>query len=491
MPGIKSILKQSSIYSTTQVLLLMFSLITFPIFTRLLSKEEYGLLNIVTITLTMVTLLCSGDLKDAILRFYGECEGKDEIRILISNTFTGSLLISMVGYLLSVVAAFVLFELRLIPNNVFKIIVISFLAIIARNVLTPIQTFYRVREEALKYNAISFISKLLTTTLCIIFVAYLSKGLYGLFIGQTVGEGIVAIVLLFLFLKKYGLAILSISAQHLKIFLKYSLPLVVNGIFVYLSNFGDRYLIALFLDQSSVATYVVAYVLPDYLQTAIILSLNMVLYPAIMNLWGKGRDQEADVMLSNFLIIYIVIAIPIIFGLFSVRYEIIEVLASKKYLQSAELIAVLTLGIMMKGLYFPLAAGLYKEKKTKLIALVNVAGVFINVVLNIVLIPVLGLKGAAFATFVSYFGVLVISYRLSNRYKKINMDFKKVASFTAIAITISLVMFLVLNFINVKPLGLICGLICKILVGILIYCGGVLIFIKRVRKQSEKLFGRT
>jgi O-antigen/teichoic acid export membrane protein len=487
MPGIRKILRQGSIYSITKALLLMFSIVTFPIFTRVLSKEEYGLMHLITIVLMMAGLICSGDLKDAILRFYGECERRNELRLLISNTFTGSLLIGIVGYLLTVLVAFVMFEFGIISNFVFKIIVISFLAIIAGNIITPIQTIYRVREEALKYNVVSLVSKLMTTGLCIAFVVYLSKGVYGLFVGQVISDGLIAATLFILFMKKYGLGTLSISPNHLKIFLKYSSPLIVNGIFVYLTNFGDRFLIATYLDQSSIATYAVAYALPDYIQTAVILSLNMVLYPVIMNLWGMGKDKEAEVMLGKFLIIYVVVAIPMVFGLISLRYEIIEVLASKKYVQAAELITVLTLGIMIRGLEFPLTAGLYKVKRTNLIALVNMGGVIVNGLLNVVLIPVLGLKGAAFATLGSYLAVLFVSYRLSRKYEKITINFREVMKFTAISISISAIMFVALNFINMKPLGLIYDLSCKIVVGILIYCCGVFVFVKKIAKFDKKM----
>lgn len=486
MPGIRNIIRQGSIYSITKALLLMFSIVTFPIFTRVFSKEEYGLMHLITIVLMMVGLICSGDLKDAILRFYGECERKNELRLLISNTFTGSLLIGIVGYLLSVLVAFAMFEFGIISNDVFKLILISFLGIIIANIVGPIQAFYRVREEALKYNAVSLISKLITTGLCITFVVYLSKGLYGLFVGQIIGEGLIAATLFILFMKKYGLETLSISPSHLKIFLKYSSPLIVNGIFVYLANFGDRFLIATYLDQSSIATYAVAYALPDYIQTAVILSLNMVLYPVIMKLWGMGKDKEAEVMLSNFLIIYVVIAIPMVFGLISVRYEMIEVLASKKYVEAGGLITVLTLGIMIRGLEFPLAAGLYKVKRTDLIALVNIGGVIVNVVLNVILIPIFGLKGAAFATFGSYLAVLFVTYKLSSKYEKITINLREVIKFTAISISISAVMFVALNFINMKPLGLIYDLICKIVVGIFIYCCGVFVFVKTIKKFDKK-----
>jgi len=487
MPGIRNIIRQGSIYSITKVVLLMFSIVTFPIFTRVLSKEEYGLMHLITIVLMMAGLICSGDLKDAILRFYGECERKNELKLLISNTFTGSLLIAIVGYLLTVLVAFVMFEFGIISDDVFKIILISFLAIIAGNIITPIQTIYRVREEALKYNAVSLISKLMTTGLCITFVVYLSKGLYGLFVGQIIGEGLIATTLFIIFMKQYGFGMLSISLHHLKIFLKYSSPLIVNGIFSYLTNFGDRFLLAMYLGQSSVATYAVAYALPDYIQTAVILSLNMVLYPVIMNLWGKGKAKEAEGMLSNFLIIYVVIAIPMVFGLISLRYEIIEVLASEKYVQAAELITLLTLGIMIRGLEFPLAAGLYKVKRTDLIALVNIGGLIVNVVLNVILIPIYGLQGAAFATFGSYVAVLFVTYGLSRKYEKITINLREVMKFTAISISVSAVMLVALNFINMKPLGLVYDLSCKIVVGIFIYCCGVFIFVKKIERVDKKV----
>jgi len=176
-----------------------------------------------------------------------------------------------------------------------------------------------------------------------------------------------------------------------------------------------------------------------------------------------------------------------VFGFVSLRNEIIEVLASRKYVQAAELITVLTLGIMIRGLYFPLAAGLYKEKRTNLIALVNIGGVIVNVVLNVILIPVFGLKGAAFATFATYVAVLFISYRLSNKYVKIGINFREVMKFTAISISISVVMFVALNFINMKPLGLIYELICKVVLGVLIYCCGMFFFVKKIERLDKKV----
>jgi len=114
-------------------------------------------------------------------------------------------------------------------------------------------------------------------------------------------------------------------------------------------------------------------------------------------------------------------------------------------------------------------------------------GVIVNVGLNVILIPLFRLQGAAFATLGSYLAILFVSYRLSSKYQKITINLREVMKFTAISMSISVVMFVAVNFINIKPLGLIYDLICRIVVGILIYCCGVFVFVKNIEKWDKKM----
>ena len=158
---------------------------------------------------------------------------------------------------------------------------------------------------------------------------------------------------------------------------------------------GDRFLLQYYLGAEQVATYSVGYNLASYAQSlhcsAAKLSSNPNLYETLGSKWRKRRSRFF-VQISA---LFCMMAIPIIFGLVAVGRETIILLASSKYENSSEIIPYVITGIMLSGAYFPMLAGLFLYKKTKIIAYLIIVAAVLNVALNVMLIPVYGINGAA------------------------------------------------------------------------------------------------
>jgi O-antigen/teichoic acid export membrane protein len=124
------------------------------------------------------------------------------------------------------------------------------------------------------------------------------------------------------------------------------------------------------------------------------------------------------------------------------------------------------IGTMMQGLSFPLSAGLYLRKKTNVIALIVISIAIINLVLNYFFIPVFGIMGSAYTTLVSYFIVLFIGLKISNRFLKVPIPYFIIGKSAFFAILAGVIIFL----LNIKISNSILYIMVIILLVSLIYC---------------------
>ena len=98
----KKIFKQTSFYLIGEVLVLVGGFISFPIFTRLLSREAYGVMSLIGITLMLSETVFSGGLRHSVQRFYGESRESAQDSIFFTTSFIGALILSLLKNICSV-----------------------------------------------------------------------------------------------------------------------------------------------------------------------------------------------------------------------------------------------------------------------------------------------------------------------------------------------------------------------------------------------------
>ena len=126
-------------------------------------------------------------------------------------------------------------------------------------------------------------------------------------------------------------------------------------------------------------------------------------------------------------------------------------------------------------------AGIYIEKKTKYLPFITGTGAIINIGLNFLLIPILGLYGAAIAAFCSYLSMAIYIYIISQKFYPVNYDIKKVLALNLIN-CIALLLFY-LMFYHVIPSNIIIKLLLS---GILIYIVAYISDLLKAKKIFEK-----
>lgn len=183
-------------------------------------------------------------------------------------------------------------------------------------------------------------------------------------------------------------------AFGLKEVMLFSLPLVPYGVLIWVNNFVNRYFILHVLDMRQLSVYAVAYSLAAIVAVAYSV-LGFTLYPHMAKLWNTGDRVGASRILGKALSYYLFFAAPFIAVITALNAPLVRLLSTAEYVAGGEVVFFLSVGIVVFGLYQLFFYAALLLGKTALNLIIAAVSLLSNVVLNIALVPALGIAGAA------------------------------------------------------------------------------------------------
>jgi O-antigen/teichoic acid export membrane protein len=165
---------------------------------------------------------------------------------------------------------------------------------------------------------------------------------------------------------------------------------------------GDRYLILFFISPAATGVYAVATGLVRFIPK-IASIFNSTLYPNIASAWDAGEQDRLSSFYFEFIRGYGIIMIPAAAGVAILALPLLELISTPSIAQQAVgIVPLLLIGLLFRGVERPLSYILPAANETQKVAYTTGLAVGTNVVLNLILIPLYGLPGAAVATTMSY-----------------------------------------------------------------------------------------
>lgn len=253
-----------------------------------------------------------------------------------------------------------------------------------------LQGFHRYRELAYS-QIINGVTKLL---LVITFLKIFKMG-----VGGLIGAFLVALLVSTLYqywmvpTKKY----FKLNFLLLKKMLRFGFPLGLNNVLTFVFTKIDRFMIGAMISPVGVAYYEIAAKIPESVRR-IYQSFNSVFFPNMSELFANNKQAQAEKVLNESLRMISFIVIFLAFLVFLFQKEIICVLFSKHYLDSAPALTLLMMslavGLIGNILGTTLVALGHSDKPAK----INIVDTIINVIGNLLLIPKFGIMGAVYAT---------------------------------------------------------------------------------------------
>lgn len=183
------------------------------------------------------------------------------------------------------------------------------------------------------------------------------------------------------------------------------LPLGLATIFNILYDRIDILLLKYFLDFNKVAQYNVAYTIFKLSM----IPLSAIIYPAFNRLSRESTNVKVLFPLLKKLVLVIIISSIILAGInYSIIPKLIPTILGFKYSEASFLVPILSIAIIFVGLNNLTGVFLNSVNKFKAVMLATLAGLIINILLNIILIPKINSIGAVYSTILTEFSILLI-----------------------------------------------------------------------------------
>lgn len=403
------------------------SLISFPIFTRVFSVSSYGILALVTSTLTIIIAFSKMGIQNSIIRWYPEYEiASKEKKSVFFSTYLYS--ITMTGVFVAIVFIILV---PYITHNMLSLddslpFYIGALFIPFHSFYSTILNFYKAQKESALFNIVAILETYLPLIVGILFLFYFGAKVSNFLIGGFLAKILYSSYFYKKIHDRHHLSFRFISYDLLGNAFWYGFPLMLFELVSNLLAYGDRFIIKYFLKETDVAIYSVGYNLSMYLANIFTTPLNTAIQVEYMGIWTKFGKDKTEEYLSK--ILKAIMYFGVMFCMFSIlnfKY-IILLFASTKYIESVKIAPLVMTSLIVYSLYPIFGAGIYIAKATKNLLYCVFGALVLNFTANFILIPRVGIMGAAIATFASYAIASFVIYRMGSKIVSIKMENKSI-----------------------------------------------------------------
>ncbi|WP_285765455.1 oligosaccharide flippase family protein [Peribacillus sp. SI8-4] len=434
--------KNSLIFTVGNISSAAISFLLIPLFTHVLSTEEYGLIDFIILTITVLIPLVSFNIVEAIIRF-GLDGHYDNKRV-----FSTSIGIFLTVFLLLAIIAISITSFFTIPFNIYMIVIMLFFVTLYR----IIHEFSRANDQLMLYAFADVLYSVFFAVFNIILIAYYDFGINGYFISYTSAHILCAVFLL-IFGKLYKHFSFSyIDFKYVKEFIRFCLPLIPSSIAWMATNISNRYLITYFSGFLSLGVYSVANKFPILLSN---------FYNIFAKAWQISSVQEfnkkdTDIFYSrvfNSLTRFIFLIIIVINAFINI---IVHFFIGSEYKEVIYFIPVLLLGFSFYIFSSFLGTIYTASKKTNGALKTMLVSALVNLIANLILIPIYGAIAVTVSTLLSYF--VLFFYRFNDTKKVIYIRIETTSFITSI-ILVFVQIYLIYNIGNIGYLLLLNSII--------------------------------
>ncbi|MCR4418043.1 MAG: oligosaccharide flippase family protein [Ignavibacteria bacterium] len=431
----RGIFSHTIIYSFGNFLARGLNFILLPFYSHYISPSEFGIYSVIVSVLTIASTILNFGLPGIFVKNLSETGSQFEKKKFISNVISSVILLSIPVLVIVIIFSGQLSQLIIGNENFGLEIILGIISIYVLNFSYYFSVFYVAEENSKKYVFINSVGALINFILNIILIVVFNSGINGIFLSQIFSSLIIILLAKDVFKNFFTF---EVDLRYLKPILVVSFPLLLSGIFTIVVELIDRLLVLKFLGEDQAGIYSFGYRLA-LIYNLFILSFKSAWIPHYFNLKNISNEEEARhlgrvftklVFISAILILSIQILIKILFEFDFFAFRIFD----PKYSASQELIVYVMIGYFFSLMMAFYSIAPYKFNKTIHFLLADLLAMLINLILNFLLIPMIGIKGAAIATMIAFFIGAVYLFFYSKKRIRVTYEISKVALIVLISI---------------------------------------------------------
>ena len=321
--------------------------------------------------------------------------------------------------------------------------------IIAIDAITAIPFAYlRYKNKALKFSVIRILSVVITISLNLLFLVvipgyygddyinfpvYRSTSLVGfVFIANLVGSFSTLIML--------GKELLSFSfkidSDLLKKMLRYGMPILIISLMFMITEVADKILLKYLLpseinSDAQLGIYAACY----KLAIIMMIFIQMFRYAAEPFFFAEAKKKNAKDTYSRVMSLFVGFTWSI-FLMVTLYIDVFKHFIGEAFWPGLQIVPIILSAKLFLGVFYNLSVWYKLTNKTFYGALIATVGGMLTILLNVLLIPKFGYLGSAWASFVSYFVIMLLSYYWGKYHYKIRYNIRIIFSYTAFAVVV-------------------------------------------------------
>jgi len=469
--GIAILGKQTLIYGIGLIINKLVSFIMLPVYTRFLSPADYGTLELLEMTIDVISMIAGLGLAGTVFKFYHEYENQKE-----KNEIISTVAISLIALSLITASSGIIFAGRISQlvfgqqgnSTYFKIFFVIYF--LQTTTLVPLM-FIRAIDKPILFVILSSIKLIIQLSLNIYFVVLLKTGLSGILYSNLIAS---LLMTLYLTVYMFRSVRYHFSIPKMKRLFNFGYPFIFWSFGNFTLMFSDRYFLNFFTDTSHVGIYALAQKFGFILVTFAYLPFMQVWDPKRFEI---ARQPDAKIIFKKvfFYLNITLLFLALIIALFIKDFLIIA--SDPSFLEAHKLVPIILLGHIFHVLESICNIGIFLKEKTKVYILMTITATASSLLLNYLLISNYGVYGAACA-FTSVFLIrFLLVYFVSQHSYYINYEWLKIGNlFFLIALV-----YIFYTFLKISNLILSIGL-NTLLVAIL-----ALLIYKLILDMEEKM----
>ena len=423
----KSLAGHTSIYMFGEILRKSVSLIMLPIYTRYLTPEDYGVIELLTMLIDISTIIFGARAARGIFRFYCTATNPEDKNTIIASALFLSFLFNLIGAATIAMLSRPL-SLAIYADYSYQHYIILFTIVMALMPLSEIPlTHIRAQQRPWVFFSFSLLKLFIQVSLNIYFVVVKEMHVEGVIYSTLIASAIMGLLLSTYSLWMTGI---RISKATCKMLFTFSLPIKFAAIGSFYLTFGDRYILNIYTDLTQVGIYSLGYKFGFV--------FTIIAWDAFENMWDAEKyaiHEKTDAKIIYQRVFLYMSSILISVGLFISLFikDLLIVMSAPAFHSAYKIVPIIIVAYIIQswGRYCDL--GILLERKTVHIAYAHAIAVVVITVAYFTLIPAFGIYGAAWATVIGFVTRFYWLNRMGKYYYDMELSWGKIGVIATLA----------------------------------------------------------
>lgn len=430
----KYLIKNTIVFALGNLGSRMISFLLVPLYTSILSTSGYGILDIINVIISIGIPILTLNISEAVMRFLLDKNSDKEKILQVSISFS----------IFSILLSFLLYPVFKF-TSIFSEFALLICFYIATTAVSGISTCYiRGIEKIFTYSIINVIRTATIGILSVVFLVIINLGVKGFLLAYIISEILTILFCVIFSIKDYHLKISRLDKTLTAKMIKYSFFLIPNSLMWWVINSMDRFMITPMFGIESNGIYAISSKIPAMINVFTNIFNQAWMYSAVKE--EENHEKDLKYINSIYTAFFKFISLISIFLIIVIK-PLLSVYVGKEFFSAWLYTVPLLVGTLFSALSTFISSEYTAHKDSKGFLRSASVGAIVNLVLNLILMPIMGVMGAAIATCISYISVFIYRALDICKYTKIKyFDLEKsfyILTLSLAAVSIYLEVFVV------------------------------------------------